>query len=149
MMLDVANLISSARQAKGLSKKGLASKLGVSHQAVTKWESGDVAGLKFENLIKLCATLSLQANQLVGLATDTQQRKYQLFDSDPASMRDKYREGIAPSAAVCDPGPFKQELVFAAGELSDEGQALVNTQLRIAIQTAREIHGTRSKQTAA
>lgn len=148
MLLDVANLIASTRKARGLSKKGLGAKVGVSHQAVTKWEGGDIAGLKFENLVQLCTHLGLRADVLVGLAKAENPDSPQIRERSE-SLRDKYYEEITAEASRYPTGVLSAELLQAISDLSAEGQALVHAQLRIAIVAAKELHGTRSQQTAA
>lgn len=109
--------------------------------------------MKFINLVKLCAALSISADEMVQVAKqclpDTEQTAHLACEPDSSAMRDGYREAAEQSRRDWTIGPFTPELVNAACSLSDDGQHLVATQLRIAIDTAVQMYGTRAKQTAA
>lgn len=49
-----------ARKKRGLSKAELARSVGVSGPTVTDWESGEIKGLKIENLHKICRVLRIR-----------------------------------------------------------------------------------------
>ena len=56
--------IQSCRKAAGLTQEELAEKLGVSRQAVSKWES-DLAFPETENVLQLCKLFSVSADELL------------------------------------------------------------------------------------
>lgn len=59
----VGRFIAEARRAKGMTQRQLAEKLCVSDKAVSKWETGGVAG-SFA-LLPLCAALEIGLNDLL------------------------------------------------------------------------------------
>lgn len=61
--MEFKDRINQARKAKGLSQEELAEKMGVSRQAVSKWETGE-AMPDMEKLIALCQTLDLTLEYL-------------------------------------------------------------------------------------
>ncbi len=62
--MTFAEKLRSARRQAGMSQEQLAEKLGVSRQAVTKWESG--AGIpEIENLMAICALFGLSLDGLL------------------------------------------------------------------------------------
>ena len=50
----IGQRIKNLRDAAGYSQQYVADKVGVSIVAVTKWESGQTANLRLENLMQLC-----------------------------------------------------------------------------------------------
>ena len=61
--MDFSNRIISARKSKGLSQEALADLIGVSRQAVSKWETGD-AKPDLDKTITLCKALDLSMDYL-------------------------------------------------------------------------------------
>ena len=61
--MDFSNRIISARKAKGLSQEALADMIGVSRQAISKWETGE-AKPDVDKLIVLSAALDLSLDYL-------------------------------------------------------------------------------------
>lgn len=61
--MDFSNRIINARKEKGLSQEALAELIGVSRQAVSKWETGE-AKPDVDKLIALCAVLELSMDYL-------------------------------------------------------------------------------------
>lgn len=67
------------RKAAGLSQEALAAKLGVSRQALSKWELGDTVP-ELDNLVALAKTFGVTTDELLGLeepARETEQSKTQ------------------------------------------------------------------------
>lgn len=58
------------RKARGISQENLAEMLGVSRQAVSKWETGETQP-EMANLITLCSILEVSPNQLMGYEDDS------------------------------------------------------------------------------
>lgn len=57
--------LSALRKAKGLSQEEIAEKLGVSRQAISKWENG-LTSPEMANIAKLCEILEVTPNELLG-----------------------------------------------------------------------------------
>ena len=60
-MSTVGGRIRAARVAKGLTMDQLASQIGVSKGAISQWESGKIAQLSADNLLKLSDALEVAA----------------------------------------------------------------------------------------
>lgn len=67
MTIEFANRLAELRKSKGLSQEELADKLGVSRQAVSKWERGE-ASPDTDNLIELAKIYGISLDELVGLS---------------------------------------------------------------------------------
>lgn len=61
--MNFSDRLIAARKAKGLSQEALAEALGVSRQAVSKWETGE-SRPDLDNLIALCEQLELSMEYL-------------------------------------------------------------------------------------
>ncbi len=57
--------LSALRKAKGFSQEEIAEKLGVSRQAISKWENG-LTSPEMANIAKLCEILEVTPNKLLG-----------------------------------------------------------------------------------
>ena len=64
MNLEIANRLSQLRREKGYSQEALARQLGVSRQAVSKWERGEAAP-EMENLILLAGLFETSLDTLL------------------------------------------------------------------------------------
>ena len=60
--------LTALRRAKGISQEALAEQLGVSRQAVSKWETG-TAKPELDNILALCRILEVSPNELLGDTT--------------------------------------------------------------------------------
>ena len=60
--------LAALRRAKGISQETLAEQLGVSRQAVSKWETG-TAKPELDNILALCRILEVSPNELLGDTT--------------------------------------------------------------------------------
>ena len=80
-MESLAQRLQQLRRQKGLSQENLAEQLGVSRQAVGKWESG-AAVPELEKLLELCRLLDTDLNTLLGLESRAEQP-----DADPAQAQ--------------------------------------------------------------
>lgn len=67
-MADVHNRIKLAREAAGFTQEKLAEEIGVSRNAVAKWENGKNEP-KIENLVSLSLTLGVSSDYLIGLSS--------------------------------------------------------------------------------
>lgn len=69
MNLEIANRLVSLRKEHGLSQEKLAEKLGVSRQAISKWERGE-ASPDTDNLVALAEVYGTTLDALMGLAKE-------------------------------------------------------------------------------
>lgn len=87
LTLEIANRLVALRREHGLTQEGLASALGVSRQAVSKWERAE-ASPDTDNLIAL--------SQLYGISLDD------LLSPKGATPEDKEREAVLAAAEAWD-----------------------------------------------
>lgn len=90
--LKIGNYIQSQRKAVGLTQKELADKLGISFQAVSKWENGDTlpdTGI----LLELCDILGTTADKLLNGGTPSGFER-RLLRLDDVITGFEYMEGI-------------------------------------------------------
>ena len=79
--------IRDARRAAGLSQEKLAERVGVTRQAVTKWENGQSAP-STENLLRLAEVLGVPANTLLDAAApELQMQADQIYALQKAKAR--------------------------------------------------------------
>ena len=100
MEIETAQIIGARRRALGLSQEQLAEKLGVSRQAVSKWETGESLP-DTDKLLSLASALEMTADELLGLTGEGESA------SAPPSRRERagwlalhwYWLGLLPMAA--------------------------------------------------
>ena len=68
MNVETAQRLPDLRRSKGFSQEGLARKLGLSRQAVSKWETG-TADPSTSNLLALAKLFGVPAEELLHQAT--------------------------------------------------------------------------------
>ena len=98
--METAEIIGARRRALGLSQEQLAEKLGVSRQAVSKWETGESLP-DTDKLLSLASALEMTADELLGLTGEGESA------SAPPSRRERagwlalhwYWLGLLPMAA--------------------------------------------------
>ena len=100
MTLEIANRLAELRRAQGLSQEELAARLGVSRQAVSKWER---------------AESSPDTGNLIALA-----RLYDI-SLDALLLHGQVAQSSPPPGA--DPGTAEQERLFAAAQAWEEAEA--------------------------
>ena len=70
------------RRKKGLSQEAVAKELGISRQAVSKWET-DIAQPDLDNLKKICEILEISADELLNcwifLVQSCRKKKYAIM----------------------------------------------------------------------
>ena len=76
--MTIGERIHAARKSKGLSQEMIAAKLGVSRQAVTRWESGK-SNPSTSNLLQLSALLEIPIGELCGTPDPAQTEAEQLL----------------------------------------------------------------------
>lgn len=119
--------IQEARKAAGLSQESLGERLGVSRQAVSKWEA-DAAVPELENLIAMSRIFGVTIGALLGV--------------EPEAAEDR-SEGDAPEA----PGEGV-EGAAPAGELTDRELAAVEAIVRKYLEAVRRPRWSRRKKIA-
>lgn len=65
-MFEISNRIKTAREAAGLSQEKLAEKIGVSRNAVAKWENGNSMP-QIDKLASLSLSLGVSSDYLLGI----------------------------------------------------------------------------------
>lgn len=92
--------IRAARQAAGLSQEKLAERLGLTRQAVTKWETGQSAP-STENLLRLAEVLGVPVTALLDASAPEQQMQ---ADQIYALQKEQARQGAAETlhAFLCN-----------------------------------------------
>lgn len=119
--------IQEARKAAGLSQESLGERLGVSRQAVSKWEA-DAAVPELENLIAMSRIFGVTIGALLGV--------------EPEAAEDR-SEGDAPEA----PGEGAEDAA-PAGELTDRELAAVEAIVRKYLEAVRRPRWSRKKKIA-
>lgn len=119
--------IQEARKAAGLSQESLGERLGVSRQAVSKWES-DASVPDLENLIAMSRIFGVTIGALLGV--------------EPEAAEDR-SEGDAPEA----PGEGAEDAA-PAGELTDRELAAVEAIVRKYLEAVRRPRWSRKKKIA-
>lgn len=119
--------IQEARKAASLSQESLGERLGVSRQAVSKWEA-DAAVPELENLIAMSRIFGVTIGALLGV--------------EPEAAEDR-SEGDAPEA----PGEGAEDAA-PAGELTDRELAAVEAIVRKYLEAARRPRWSRRKKIA-
>ncbi|MFA5449752.1 MAG: helix-turn-helix domain-containing protein [Clostridia bacterium] len=80
MDINVASRLYELRRKKGMSQEELADAIGVTRQAVSKWERGE-SSPDTDNLIALARLYEVSLDELVGLTVDREQRDNEQVDS--------------------------------------------------------------------
>ena len=119
--------IQEARKAAGLSQESLGERLGVSRQAVSKWEA-DAAVPELENLIAMSRIFGVTIGALLGV--------------EPEAAEDR-SEGDAPES----PGEGAEDAA-PAGELTDRELAAVEAIVRKYLEAVRRPRWSRRKKIA-
>ncbi len=96
-MTPLGGRIREARRNAGLSQEKLAEQIGVSRQAVTKWEAGQAAP-STENLLRLAEALHTPLETLLGTEPDSRQA---LAEQIYALQKAEARQGAAQVLTRC------------------------------------------------
>ncbi len=94
MKRNLGNIISNARKSKNISQKTLAEKLGISTQAVSKWESG-ISRPNAENLMKIFDILDIDTSNWFSKRSSPSFHK----NTGMGSIRSIYKIGSGPSSS--------------------------------------------------
>lgn len=117
-----------------------------------KWENGDTANLKLANLVRLCQHFGITADDLLASELKPANRALAYENAPGIANIVTAREPGAPQNPARDSASiFPGHLERAYEALSNEGKLIVNTQLEIALETARRLDESRpgAHQTAA
>ena len=96
-MTPLGGRIREARRNAGLSQEKLAEQIGVSRQAVTKWEAGQAAP-STENLLRLAEALHTPVETLLGTEPDSRQA---LAEQIYALQKAEARQGAEQVLSSC------------------------------------------------
>lgn len=102
-METLGKKIYSQRKMKGLSQEQLADLIGVSRQAVSKWEA-DTAQPTFENLQILCVVLKLDISYFMN-----DWNRVKLLPAETAASAGKTAEAAEVAPAVAEETPVSEE----------------------------------------
>ncbi len=105
MNIEIANRLVKLRKQNNLSQEGLAEKLGISRQAVSKWERAE-ASPDTDNLILLARLYGISLDELLKTEDEIPRPNLELLDDEKSSGREEYME---PES-------------FGGGKTSDSGQ---------------------------
>ena len=97
MSIELGNNLAEMRKKAGYSQEGVAEKLGVSRQAVSRWETGE-ASPDTENLIALAELYNVSLDELVGKKPE----EAKLVDDDKRygkSFREQVKEDLKADLA--------------------------------------------------
>ena len=93
MNLEMANRLAELRKQHGYSQEELAAKLGVSRQAVSKWECGE-SSPDTDNLIALAKLYQMSIDELLGNPVKTEKDKDaepEVVDAEVVDEKDAFR----------------------------------------------------------
>ena len=91
MTIELGKRLASLRKEKGYSQEDLAAKLGVSRQAVSKWENGE-ASPDTDNLIALADIYGISLDELVGKKEREEVYEGEVVDGGVSNVRDDLDE---------------------------------------------------------
>ena len=64
-METIGERILRLRTSKKMTQETLAKKIGISREAISKWEKGNTSNIKLDNLMILCKIFGLTAEELI------------------------------------------------------------------------------------
>lgn len=91
MNIETANLLLKRRKESGLSQEALAEKLGVSRQAVSKWERAE-ASPDTDNLIALAKLYGISLDELLGTGLEKENDTDHNIENDDEENKEKSDE---------------------------------------------------------
>lgn len=95
MNVITANKLVSLRKSFGLSQEGLAEKLGISRQAISKWERAESAP-DMDNLIALAGLYSMSVDDILNADIEVHQKEV----VDTKKPKDFYINKMLPSLII-------------------------------------------------
>lgn len=91
MNIEIANRLVGLRKANNLSQEALAEKLGISRQAVSKWERAE-ASPDTDNLILLSRLYGVSLDELLKTEDEIPRPVLSTIDDSESSFQEEYRE---------------------------------------------------------
>lgn len=132
--MEFKDRVFQARKAKGMSQEDLAEAMGVSRQAVSKWETGE-AMPDVEKLIALCHVLELDMEYLaLGKEKVTSEEKPP--EAVPAAAPKAQKQKLWPCVligAVCVALGILIGILIPSGQVTDPQQAVAHHELLNAV----------------
>lgn len=120
MDVQIASRLANRRREAGLSQEALAAKLGVSRQAVSKWERSE-ASPDTDNLIALAALYGVTLDELL-YGTDEQDSGSAELEANTTEATDA-EQGDDPDDAACKAADHTQNAADAASDTDDAADA--------------------------
>ena len=120
MDVQIASRLANRRREAGLSQEALAAKLGVSRQAVSKWERSE-ASPDTDNLIALAALYGVTLDELL-YGTDEQDSGSAELEANTTEATDA-EQGDDPDDAACKAADHTQNAADAASDADDAADA--------------------------
>lgn len=118
MSTPLAQRLYELRRSSGISQEDLARKLGVSRQAVSKWECGEsVPGT--DNLIALARLYGVELGSLVGIDDDASGTE----DESPAQATDALQAANSSRQASCPPAEDLAQPASAPSPSEDDSKS--------------------------
>ncbi len=125
--MEFYNILSSMRKSKGLSQEELAEKLGVSRQAISKWENG-ISSPEMAQLKKLCEIFETTPNELLGYESKNEPEEKTVVVSAP--QRPWYKVLLIVIAGILAANLIIAVIPFAIGAvMSMKTDSYENTQI--------------------
>ncbi len=123
--MDFGQKLKEIRKNEGLSQEQLAEKIGVSRQAITKWETGK--GMPdIENMMILAEIFKTTLDELVSQAMPSHDKKKPVYHSETSFDIDRQihfdmQIGVAHSLKVCTGEDEKLHIDLASEEMENIG----------------------------
>lgn len=114
MNIEIANRLADLRKQHGLSQEELADKLGVSRQAVSKWECGE-SSPDTDNLIALADIYGISLDELLGKTKEAEVIEPEIVTpGEPIDNKEEYRrkrKGFRAAIAAVSSSGFLLALI--------------------------------------
>lgn len=138
MNVEIANKLVSLRKQLGLSQEGLAEKIGVSRQAVSKWERSE-SSPDTDNLIALSRIYGISIDEMINYdintkvvekaSTNSESLSYSDLDDSAIYNGDSYKEDINDDA-IHNGDSYNEE--------DDDDTLSINAELKV---DGKNLHG--------
>lgn len=145
----ISDTLTLLRESRDYSLTEVGRHVGVSRQAVKKWENGDTANLKLENLKAICRLYGISADDLIAGRISTAYPKDRASNSGSSLLVCEPDHSQYDDAARKCNSVFPQDLREQFAQLTEPGKQFVIAALGATLKTAAEIYSTHPKQTAA
>lgn len=116
MNVEIAQRLADRRKQAGLSQEALAEQLGVSRQAVSKWERSE-SSPDTDNLIALAQLYGLSLDDL--LYVDDEIRDDVTFEAADRAAKREAEQAAPTASSVADPPPAPADAAAAAGATTE------------------------------